>query len=85
MMQHFMSGGPPSVRPLHGTAGYSSTALQQDGIAGGHGSISTAVPDQDVASDDEVFEDANEEMQPDLLQTEVPLQVKAAGTCVHWC
>ncbi len=87
MTQQFMSGGPPSVRPLHGTAGYSSTALQQDGIAGGHGNISAAAPDLDLASDgeSEVFEDAVEVMQPDLLQTEAPLQVKAAAKWVHWC
>ena len=87
MMQQFRSGGPPPVRPLHGTAGYSSPALQQDRIAGDHGNVSTAVPDQDVASDDEseVFEDAVAEMQPDLLLTAAPLQVKAAAKCVHWC
>ena len=86
MAQQFMSGGPPSVRPLHSTAGYSSPAMQQEAVAGGHGNVSAAVPDQDAASDgeSEVFEDAVEEMQPDLLQTEVPLQVKAAASYVHW-
>ena len=85
MMQQFMSGGPPSVRPLHTRAGYSSPALQQDRVAGGHGNVSTAVSDLDLASDgeSEVFEDANEEMQPDLLHTEAPLQVKAAASFVH--
>ena len=85
MMQQFRSGGPPSVRPLHGTAGYSSTALQQDRIAGGHGSISAAAPDLDLASDgdSEQFEDAVEVMQPDLLQTEAPLQVQAAANHLH--
>ncbi len=81
MMQQLMSGGPPSVRPLHSTVVYSSPAMQLEAVAGGHGNVSTAVPDQDVASDgkSEVFEDANEEMQPDLLQSEAPLQVKAAA------
>ena len=84
-----MSGGPPSVRhlsPLHGTAGYSSPVMHLDGVAGGHGSVSAAVPDQDLASDGEpeVFEEADAVMQPDLLHTEAPLQVKAATSHVHW-
>ncbi len=85
MAHWFMSGGPPSVRPLHSRAGHSTPALQQDGVAGGHGNVSTAVSDLDLASDgeSEVFEDANEEMQPDLLHTEAPLQVKAAVSFVH--
>ncbi len=91
-MQRFMSGGPPSVRhlsPLHGTAGYSSPVMQPpqlDGVAGGHGNVSAAVPNQDLASDGEpeVFEEADAVMQPDLLHTEAPLQVKAAASHVHW-
>ncbi|DBA74275.1 TPA: hypothetical protein ACH3X1_011056 [Trebouxia sp. C0004] len=77
----FMSGGSPSVRllpPLHSTAGYSSPAMQLDGVAGGPGNVCVAVPDQDLASDTEyeVFKEADAVMQPDLLHTEAPLQVR---------
>lgn len=85
----FMSGGLPSVRPLSylcSTAGCSSSAVQLDGIAGDHGDVGAVVPDQDLASDaeSEVFEEADAVMQPDLLHTEVPLQVKAAASHVSW-
>ncbi len=86
MAHWFMSGGPPSVRPLHSTVGYSSPAMQQDRVAGGHGNVGAAGPDLDLASDgeSEVFEEADAVLQPDLLHTEAPLQVKAAASCVHW-
>ena len=89
MAQQFRSGGPPSARllpPHHSTAGYSSPAMQQDRVAGGHGNVGAAVPDQDVASDgeSEVFEEADAVMQTDLLHMEAPLQVNAAATCVRW-
>ena len=87
--QQFRSGGPPSARllsPHHSTAGYSSPALQQDRVAGGHDNVGAAVPDQDVASDGESegFEEADAVMQTDLLHMEAPLQVQAAASCVHW-
>lgn len=89
MVQWFMSGGPPSVLrlpSLHGTAGYSSPAMQQNGAAGGNGNVCAAVPDQDLASgtEPEVFEEADAVMQPDLQHTEAPLQVHAAASHVHW-
>ena len=88
MAQQFRSGGPPSARllpPHHSTAGYSSPAMQQDRVAGGHGNVGAAVPDQDMASDgeSEVFEEADAILQIDLLHMEAPLQVKAAASCVH--
>ena len=84
MAQQFRSGGPPSARllpPHHSTAGYSSPALQQDRVAGGHDNVGVAVPEQDVASDgeSEVFEEADAILQIDLLHMEAPLQVKAAA------
>ena len=74
------------MRPLHSTVGYSSPAMQQDRVAGGHGNVGAAGPDLDLASDgeSEVFEEADAVLQPDLLHTEAPLQVKAAASCVHW-